>query len=239
MSSPNPPRFGSQRSIEDTPDISRLARALADTTRSRLVIALMDGRAWTATELAACGDIAASTASGHLALLLDAGVVSLVRQGRHRYYRLLNPGIAEIVEKLMAASTCDPAVMTRPGPADPRLRLARVCYDHVAGEFGVELCQRMLSSGCITIHEGMPTLSASGDAWMATQGIDMGPAPDARRARCRFCLDWSERRDHLAGAVGSALLQRLIEIGALVREPASRALRIRHGAYRFLQSLSG
>lgn len=202
--------------------LAAIAALLGEPARARMVEALMDGRAWTATELALEAGVAPSTASAHLQRLRDGGLVSLLRQGRHRYFAISDPGVARAVEGLMGLSAAlRPA---RPhGSADPRLRAARVCYDHLAGALGVRVAQQLEALGYVGRDEGAPQLTARGREWLQSGGMQI---PNGRCAPVRDCLDWTERRMHLAGAVATALLAHWTSLGWLAREPAGRALRV-------------
>ncbi|HET6432513.1 helix-turn-helix transcriptional regulator [Dyella sp.] len=222
--------------MSPAPDIAALAAVLADRRRAAMVSALMDGRALTATELAAVGEVAASTASSHLARLVAAGLLEALPQGRHRYFRLRGAGVAGLLEGLMAHAAPPPTVPT--GPVDGTLRLARVCYDHLAGSCGTALFDALCAAGCLERIDEAVRLTADGEAWCLRQGIDVPALRRQRRPLCRSCLDWSERRPHLAGALGAALLQRLLEQGVLQRQAAGRALGVGARWNRLLETLA-
>ena len=194
------------------PDVVRIARLLGDPTRTTMLFALMDGRARTATELAEAAGIARPTASAHLAALAEAGLLVVHRQGRHRYHRLGGADVAELLERLtdLAARTgCRPLVA---GPRDPALRRARVCYDHLAGRHAVVLFERAVDRGWLDVRptageRTLVTLTADGADAFGARGIDIGAVRRSRRPPCLACMDWSERRHHLAGALGSAVLE--------------------------------
>ena len=200
-------------------------------------MALMDGRALTATELALAGGVAPSTASSHLARLRSAGMVSLVRQGRHRYFRIAGPETAALVESLMQmAPPAAGRVVT--GPADHALRYARVCYDHLAGACGVRLLERLRQRDLVGGGDSALALTPSGEAWAAALGIDAAALRENRRPLCRPCLDWSERRTHLGGALGAAILEALLALRYARRDPAGRTLRISPRGAAFLEHLA-
>lgn len=201
--------------------VSGVALAIADPSRVRMLCALMDGRAWTATELSAVADIAASTASAHLAKLLSGGLVTCLSQGRHRYYRLAGSDIADLLETMMAVSmkrVIPPPVTRTPVP----LRLARTCYDHLAGELAVKLYDFMVEAQWIA-GDGS-ALTPAGRQHFHALGI--APNPQTRRKHCCACLDWSERRFHLGGNAGAAFLNTCIEKGWLSRVPGYREVLI-------------
>lgn len=210
--------------MTDLPPLARIARLMGDPARALMLSALMDGRSRTAGELAREAAITPSTASTHLGKLVDGGLLAIDRQGRHRYHRLAGPAVAQALETILALSAPQRAVH-RLGPDDARLRRARVCYDHLAGEIAVELAARWLQRGWI-VDEGQAwTLSPAGLEGLRSLGVD---APDGRlrRPAVRSCLDWSERRPHLAGQLGASVL-RAMRAADLVRQPRdSRVLRV-------------
>jgi DNA-binding transcriptional ArsR family regulator len=187
-----------------SPDLAGLAGLLADGTRASFCLALLDGRAWTAAELARHAGVAAPTATGHLNLLVAGGLLTQERQGRHRYVRLASAEVAALIENL--------AAMAPPRQEAPRsltvasrqqaLARARTCYDHLAGELGVQVTQAMTRRGLLDLDRGL-SLTDQGARWFAGLGIELPPA--TRRPLVRSCLDWTERRPHLAGAAGAAL----------------------------------
>ena len=210
--------------MNDIPEISATAALLADPTRGRMLSALMQGKALTATELALEGGVSASTASSHLARLTDAGLVAIARQGRHRYYELAGPEVATAIEGLMTISVRGGGRATRPGPRDEALRRARVCYDHLAGEAAVRMLHRMQGHKLVTVARDAIELTGAGKAWCRRVGVDLEALGETRRRLCRPCLDWSERRTHLAGALGSALLERLFALRYARRVRDSRVV---------------
>ena len=219
-----------------TPDLASIASLLGDATRMRILSTLMDGRAQTATELAYAGGVSPSTTSSHLSRLLDAGLVSVVRQGRHRYYRLAGTDVARALEGLLTLVD-PPADPPRRGPRDEALRYARRCYDHLAGEAGVRLLTRLRAEGLIGRDDARPVLSDAGAAWCGRLGIPLDDLRRARRPLCRTCLDWSERRSHLAGSLGAAVFDRLTALGFLRPVRRSRALMVTPRGESFLVTL--
>jgi DNA-binding transcriptional ArsR family regulator len=181
--------------------IARIGALLADETRAEVLCALMDGRAHTGSELSRHIGVAASTISEHLSKLLDADVVSVEAQGRHRYWRLADPNIAQLLESLGANAT---------RPSDPKapaaLAHARTCYDHLAGELAVTIYEQLLADDHISDDDGQLTISPSGFDLFTTIGADIDAIRLAKRSRARPCLDWTQRRHHLAGAAGKELL---------------------------------
>lgn len=223
--------------MRNTPDITKVAALLGDPSRSSMLAALMDGRALTATELALEADILPSTASSHLGKLVSAGLVAMAKQGRHRYFRISGPEVASVIEGLiiLAARVGRPPVRT--GPRDYGLRKARVCYDHLAGECAVQLLARLRSRDFIDGPDLNPALTVKGSKWVAALGIDLEALASRRRPLCLACLDWSERRTHLAGAIGAALLDHLFALRLVRRDSGTRALLFSPRGESFLERL--
>jgi DNA-binding transcriptional ArsR family regulator len=219
----------------DTPDIASVAALVADPTRAAMLSLLMDGKAYTATELAVEGDVTASTASTHLSRLLNGGLVSLAKQGRHRYYRIADPEVAGMLEGVMVIASSGRGPKRKPINED--VRRLRVCYDHLAGEQALMFLAKMREHRFISgTDEGMQ-LTRSGEQWCARIGIDAPTLASGRRPLCRACLDWSERRMHLAGALGAAILDRLFELRYAERQVGSRAVILLPGGERFFEDL--
>ncbi|MBN8808011.1 MAG: winged helix-turn-helix transcriptional regulator [Sphingomonas sp.] len=192
--------------MRDGPNIAEIASLIGDPARANILTALMDGRALTVSELATVAGVTLPTASGHLSRMEAAGLLAAEKQGRHRYLRLSGGDVAAAIEALMELAQRTGATRVRTGPRDPALREARVCYDHLAGERAVALAQRLERGGLLA--EGM--LTDAGRAWLAARGFAKG---DGRRPFCRLCLDWSERRHHLGGALGAAILDHALGEG--------------------------
>ena len=210
--------------MKDGPSIARVAALIGDHTRAEVLTALMADRALTATELAGIAGVTKQTISAHLAKLLDAGLVAVDSQGRHRYFRLADHDVAHLLESLMGVAFRTGAVRLRSSPREPALRKARICYDHLAGALGVQAYEALLAQRVFAPQPDGLRLTAEGQAWFAAQGIDATAVQTQRRALCRPCLDWGERRHHLGGALGAALLQRLIALGWARRAPDSRVI---------------
>jgi DNA-binding transcriptional ArsR family regulator len=194
----------------DGPRIAAIAALIGDPARANMLTALLDGRALTASELAEAGGIALPTASGHLARLVEAKLMAVRRQGRHRYFRLSDADVAETLERLMGLAQRTAAAPVRTGPRDAALREARICYDHLAGAKGVALLDSLRRRGFVEGDEDLD-LTQAGRAFFADLGVDLGSLAKGRRALCRACLDWSERRAHLGGALGAAMLDLMID----------------------------
>lgn len=203
--------------------VSQVAAAIAEPARTRMLCSLMDGHARTSTELASIADVSASTASAHLAKLKELALVRLHVQGRHRYYSLADPRVAQALEALMVIGQNTAPAFT---PRTPdRLLWARTCYDHMAGTLAVRLHDRMIEAGWLVDVEGKDyRVSESGEALFAGLGIDIQPLVVLRRRFACPCLDWSMRRPHLGGALGAALLQEAIKRKWLIQDLDSRAL---------------
>jgi DNA-binding transcriptional ArsR family regulator len=210
--------------MKDGPMIARVAALIGDPARANMLTALTDGRALTASELAQAAGVALPTASGHLAQLVAGGLVSVEKQGRHRYHRLADADVAQAIEALMGLAERTGATRIRTGPREPALRRARVCYDHLAGERGVALLAGARSAGFLA-GDGEMTVTETGRAAFSRFGIDFDALARGRRQLCRHCLDWSERQSHLGGALGAAVLARLLDQGWARRE-AGRVLTI-------------
>jgi DNA-binding transcriptional ArsR family regulator len=207
----------------EEPDLASLGALLADRTRAGICLALLDGRAWTASEVARSAGVAPSTATSHLNRLVDGGLLTQERRGRHRYVRLADPGIAEMIEAL-AARAPRRLVPVRSLVAARRhqaVGFARVCYDHLGGSLAVAMTDAMTARGLVCWESG-PALTASGAAWPASIGV--GEAADRRHVRT--CLDWTEQRPHLAGAVAAALFRHALEASWLVLADGSRVVRL-------------
>ncbi|HEY9104032.1 winged helix-turn-helix domain-containing protein [Chitinimonas sp.] len=225
--------------MKDGPNIARIAALIGDPARAEILTALMADRALTATELAEVAGITKQTVSAHLAKLLEAQLIAVAQQGRHRYFRLAGADIAQLLEALMGVAFRTGAVRLRNSPREPALRKARICYDHLAGELGVKVYEALLQQGALQEEAGQLMLSEHGRAWFVGLGIDVAALVSQRRHFCRPCLDWGERRHHLAGALGSALLQRIENLGWARRQAGSRVIRFEpHGERALLESLS-
>jgi DNA-binding transcriptional ArsR family regulator len=226
-------------------NFAEVAALAGDPARAGMLHALMDGRALTATELARAAGITPQTASSHLARLTVAGLLSVAKQGRHRYHRLASPAVAQMMESIMlVASRSAPA---RPkltvGPRDAALRAARTCYDHLAGRLGVSLADAMVSGGQVELARDGGLMTDAGMDLLRRIGIDVDPmvarSMHKGRVLCRPCLDWSERRPHLAGAVGAALCTASFDRGWIRRMQGTRAVQITPKGQRCFRDLFG
>ena len=219
------------------PDIALIASLVGDPARSNMLTALMTGRALTASELAHQAGVTPQTASSHLSKLEAGGLVEQEKQGRHRYFRLSDPDVASVLEGLEGLAARAGHMRMRTGPKDPALRHARVCYDHLAGDLGVQMLDSMKQQKLLRQRKQDIELTAEGERFLTeTLQISADALAHPRRPLCRACLDWSERRHHLAGTLGAALLNRFTELKWAARDPTpgSRVVNFtRNGEKRF------
>jgi DNA-binding transcriptional ArsR family regulator len=208
------------------PSIAEVAALIGSPARANVLMALLDGRALTAGELAYAAGVSAQTTSGHLAKMTEARLLTLTKRGRHSYYRLASPLICRMLEGIMAVAADGPPRYRPPWRANDELRLARTCYDHLAGRLGVALTDALATRDHVMLTEDGGMVTATGEDFLRGFGVDMDRISRGRRAFCRPCLDWSERRVHLAGALGSALAARCFELGWIARVRDTRALKI-------------
>jgi DNA-binding transcriptional ArsR family regulator len=222
--------------MKEGPDIAAIAAMVGDPARANMLTALLNGEALTPSELALEANVTKQTASSHLNKLAASGLVKVEAQGRHRYYRLADADVAGLLETLMGVAARAKALRTRPGPKEPALRHARLCYDHLAGDLGVGLYDAFVKNKWITPQrDGTVQLTRLGRAKVSSFGVEMTALEAGARPLCRACLDWSVRRHHLAGAVGAALLDTMYERGWVNQRGASRVLefsKIGEGAFK-------
>jgi len=211
--------------MNDNPDISQIASLIGDPTRAAMLTSLAAGSARTATELAHDAGITAQTTSAHLSKLKTGGLIIARKQGRHQYFELANPDVADILDRLMGFAERAGHTRTRPGPKDPAMRAARVCYNHLAGNAGVHLFDGLTKQRLIKETDEGLTLTRKGEAFFRSFGIDLEDLRSKRRPLCKECLDWSVRRTHLAGSLGTALLDRFYELKWATRVPDSRTVK--------------
>lgn len=223
--------------MKDMPDISRIASLIGDPARANILTALLTGKALTATELSGEAGVTLQTTSTHLAKLRDGGLIRLRKEGRHRYFSLASDDVAHVLEALMGLAAGSGHLRHRPGPRDPELRHARVCYNHLAGDMGTRMFDSMTRRGFLQAADGTLTLSPEGHKFVKALGIDLSALPRSRAPLCRECLDWSERRSHLAGQLGRALLSHMQAIGWANRIGDTRLIRFsRRGEEAFHSS---
>ncbi len=225
---------------------AKVAALAGDPARASMLHALMDGRALTATELARVAGVTAQTASSHIARMASIGLLSVEKQGRHRYHRLASPSVAHMMETIMqvAADLEPPRPRLTVGPRDAALRAARTCYDHLAGRLGVALADAMVCQGYAELASDAGFITDRGVAFLDGVGIDVGALSTAHnksspRVMCRPCLDWSERRPHLAGAVGAALCALSQEKGWVRRIDDTRAVAVTPKGARVFREMFG
>ncbi len=226
-------------------DIAATGALLGDRARARIVAALGDGRALPASVLASEAGVTASTASEHLAKLVDGGLLAAERHGRHRYFRLAGADVAEVIEAMARVSPVLPVTSLRAGTHAHALRAARTCYDHLAGRLGTGLMAAMISGNLISGGDGVFDVSQArrdrlsgrgydvdyrltdhGAAVLTEVGVDLAACAASRRPLVGYCVDWSEQRHHLAGALGAGIQERMLDLRWVVREPRGRALRV-------------
>jgi DNA-binding transcriptional ArsR family regulator len=219
-------------------DIAALGSVLSEPARARILLALGDGRALAASVLASEAGVAASTASGHLSRLVEAGLVDVLPQGRHRYYRLAGPQVGELLEALARVAPSAPVRSLRQGTQAEALRSARTCYDHLAGRLGVAVFTALLDAGDVTGGDGTHDPLAAADDRLSAPGRDVDYRLTAsgrdrltalgvelpRGDALRYCVDWSEQRHHLSGAAGRALAHRLLDLRWIRRADKGRAV---------------
>jgi DNA-binding transcriptional ArsR family regulator len=206
-------------------DISAVGALLADPARTAILVALLGGTAVPAGDLAHMAGVTPSTASIHLAKLLEVGWVAVEQRGRHRYYRLASAQVAVLLEQMALVAPPIPVRSLRGQEQTAALRTARSCYDHLAGKIGVALTAAMMERDAIRVAGSDFALTPTGAAFLIERGVDV-PTPSTRRAFARRCLDWSERRDHLAGALGAAVFAAWETHGWVTRQEGSRAIRL-------------
>jgi DNA-binding transcriptional ArsR family regulator len=219
-------------------DLAALGAVLSEPARARMLLALGDGRALAASVLASEAGVAASTASGHLGKLVDAGLLDVLPQGRHRYYRLAGPEVGELLEVLSRVAPAAPVRSLRQGTQAEALRSARTCYDHLAGRLGVAVFGALIDGGHVTGGDGTHDPLAAHDDRLSAPGRDLdyrltpsgrdilaGLGVDVPRSDAlRYCVDWSEQRHHLSGPHGRALAHRLLDLKWIRRAEAGRAV---------------
>ena len=226
--------------------VASVGELFGDAARAAILVALLDGRARTAGELALAGNISAQSASGHLAKLTAGGLLAVRSQGRHRYYELASSDVAHALEaagslaslRVNRGTNGDGSHMPNERLANSDIRMARSCYDHLAGVVAVDLTRRMEASGAIRpCGEWEYELGRSGEKFFGGLGVNVDAVRSGRRAFARRCLDWTERKPHLAGALGAVLFARLVEQGWVARKRESRIVRVTHLGERKIAEL--
>ena len=212
-----------------TNQIAEIGMLVGVPARAAILGALMDGRALTATELSRVAGVTPQTASSHLARLTSAKLVAVRKQGRHRYHRLAHPEVARMLEGIMqiaSISDVGPKRKLVTGPRDAAMQRARTCYDHLAGRLGVAISDRLVEEGAVEFDSESGLLTEHGAAFLAERGIELSGKRKSSRPVCRPCLDWSERRPHIAGKLGAAICTHYFDKGYVRRRNGTRALDI-------------
>lgn len=208
------------------PNIAVVANLIGDNARAKMLTALLGGKALTATELALEADITSQTASTHLAKLVDGQLLHVRKQGRHKYFQLMNASIAQLLESLLNISANLAPEQVSTGPNDIRLKQARICYDHLAGELGVEIYDALKQKAFIIDNGSETLLTDLGKEFFSSIGFDFSQIKKSKRPICKSCLDWSERRNHLAGILGQWMLNDMFDKGWLERALDSRVINV-------------
>jgi DNA-binding transcriptional ArsR family regulator len=222
--------------MKDGPDISITAALIGDPARANMVMALMSGHSLTMGELANEAGVTLSTASVHLAKLECAGIVISQKEGRSRYFRIADPDVAHCIEALVTVAARAGHLRARPGPKEEAMRHARSCYDHLAGRIAVDLFERWIAARVLRWRSEVVCLTRKGRQFVIGRGIEIGAFERNKRPLCRTCVDWSERKHHLGGAVGAAVLARALVKNWAIRGPRSRAVTFSaHGEKKFIE----
>jgi DNA-binding transcriptional ArsR family regulator len=214
-----------------------IAGLICEPSRARMLWNLLDGRSYTATELAACADVSATAASNHLAKLLEAELVKVEIRGRHRYYSFASSEIAYVVESLANLSGRKPAAKSDKRSNLQGIKRCRTCYDHLAGFVGVEITEALERKSCLQKNGIAYLVTEQGWQWFAGVGISVNDFADSRRPLTRQCLDWSERRPHLAGHLGATLLKTLLQMKWFEKIQFSRELTVTAAGQKSLNKL--
>ena len=221
--------------MSESAQIAEIAALVGDPARANMLSALMDGRALTAGELAYAAGVSPQTTSGHLGKLSTANLVVQMKQGRHRYYRLAGPQVGQMLEGIMNVALHAPPRYQPKSRVDEQMRHARTCYDHIAGVLGVALADAMTARDFVVLGDEAGEVTPAGEEFLAKLGVDLSGARAKRRVFCRPCLDWTERRPHIGGAVGAALARRCLELKWVERVRDHRALAVTPAGRRGFQ----
>jgi DNA-binding transcriptional ArsR family regulator len=223
--------------MADAPQIAEVAALVGDPARANILCALLGGRALTATELALTAGVSPPTTSGHLGKLLAARIIVLMKQGRHRYYRLAGPHVGHMLESIMNVALTGPGRFQPKSTRDEILRHARTCYDHIAGVLGVGIATRLIEREFVVLGDEAGEVTPAGADFLSSFGVDLSAARAKRRVFCRPCVDWTERQPHIGGAVGAALANRCFDLNWIERVRDSRALAITAAGRRGLMEI--
>jgi DNA-binding transcriptional ArsR family regulator len=221
------------------PQLAEVAQLLGDPGRANIVSTLMDGRERTAGELASVAGVTPQTASSHLAKLVKRELLAVEKRGSRRLYRLTNPLVAQMLEGMMTVAVTGPPRFRPPSKIDDEMRLARTCYDHLAGQLGVALTDSMEERGLLALDADGGILTDDGSSFLIDLGLDLDAPPTSRRAFCRPCLDWSERRPHLAGRVGAMIADLAFRNDWIRRRPQGRSVEITEDGIAAFRDLFG
>jgi DNA-binding transcriptional ArsR family regulator len=225
--------------MKEGPDIALLGSLIGDPARANILIALMSGKALTVSELALEAGVTLQTTSSHLKKLENVGLLCQRKQGRHRYFALADDDVGAVLEAMMGLAAKRGLVRVNPGPKDADLRKARICYNHLAGELGIQLYDGLVLKGCLIENSEDIELTRRGAQTVEEFGIDLAQLSTNKRPLCKPCLDWSARRTHLAGSLGTAFLKRFIELGWASPVRNSRVIKFTIGGEReFLQKFA-
>lgn len=205
-------------------DFSEIASLIGDKSRAIMLWNLLDGRAYTATELATCANISLQSASNHLSKLLQINIVVVAKQGRHRYYKFSSPEVAKVIESMASLLSLQKDYKKVKQPKATAFTYARTCYNHLAGEVGVKITEALISQNIIIPFDEVYTVSSKGEQWFEEQGIDVKKIKLQKRSFAHQCLDWSERKHHVAGALGDAFLEMMLQKDWFRKHKNSREL---------------
>jgi DNA-binding transcriptional ArsR family regulator len=210
--------------MKEGPDIARIAALIGDAARANMLTALMSGKALTVSELAGEAGVTLQTASAHLSKLDAGGLLRPRKQGRHKYFSIASDDVAHVLEALMGLAAGAGHLRRRTGPKDAALRKARVCYNHLAGDKGTQLFDSFLAQGHVAFEDDALVLTGSGHRFASDLGVDLAELEAHKTPLCRECVDWSERRSHLAGSLGRAFFSKFEQLGWIKRDRGSRAV---------------
>ncbi|WP_412550846.1 ArsR/SmtB family transcription factor [Shimia sp. MIT910701] len=210
--------------MKEGPDIAHVAALIGDPARANMLTALMSGKALTVSELAEEAGVTIQTASSHLSKLDGGGLLRPRKQGRHKYFSLANDEVAHVLEGLMGLAAGSGHLRKRTGPKDAELRRARVCYNHLAGDMGTQMFDSLIAQDHLILDGDDLKLTRSGQAFVTDLGIDLADLRKSKSPLCRECLDWSERRSHLAGSLGRAFLSRFEDLSWARRDQKTRVV---------------
>lgn len=223
--------------MKEGPDIAHIAALIGDPARANMLTALMSGKALSVSELAEEAGVTIQTASSHLSKLDEGRLLRPRKQGRHKYFSLANNQVAHVLEGLMGLAAGSGHLRTRTGPKDAELRRARVCYNHLAGDMGTRMFDSLMAQGHLVLDREDLRLTKSGAAFAKALQIDVDALNEKKSPLCRECLDWSERRSHLAGSLGRALLNRFEELSWAKRHQKTRVVSFSNDGAREFERL--